>query len=351
MRGSVADQFPWDNGPATSDNSEYNFAAPYKGPDDTAEADLIEALRKTKAFKRLRDISFLGALDYFLVPSGKSGSRRYTRSQHSLGVAALSKAYLDLSGRHTSQQRLTCIAAAILHDIGHAPFSHTLEPIFTEEFGLDHHRASERIITGLVPLGHDVSGVLRSFAIDPLAVVHLLNGGDDLFDHFFSGPINFDTIEGILRARSYLKMQRLGLSPVKVMEAALSRSTSESRHIVDGFWQSKDEMYSVIIRSKRGAFFDALFQAIARHYRSDLVPDDFYTTEAQMFEKLPLLREAVEKENVTDLAVALMPNEVIYQLRNFYIDKSADFNSDQDRQRYRQRKTGSSLTVRDFLRV
>lgn len=347
----VADQLSW-NGPVTPDsNSEYDFAAPYTGPDDTAEAELIEALKKTKAFKRLRHISFLGALDYFLTPSGKPRRRRYTRFQHSLGVAALAKAYLDLRNRHTPQQRLVCTAAAMLHDIGHAPFSHTLEPVFLEEFGLDHHKVSERIITGLVPLGSEVSRILKSFSIDSLEVVHLLNGGDELFDGFFSGPINFDTIEGILRARSYLRMQHLGLSPIKVMKAALGRTTPESRYIVDGFWYSKDEMYSVVIRSKRGAFYDALFQSIARRDRSKLDPADFYATEAEVFKKLPLLQIALEGDRVAQLAEAVMPREVSYQLRNFYVDKGTEFKSNEDRKRYRQKKIGSSLTVRDFLRV
>ena len=212
-RISVTDQLPWDDSSTPSQDGNYDFADPYSGADDSAEADLIDALLKTRAFQRLKGVKFLGALDYFLVSRPNGSVKRYTRYQHSLGVATLAKTYLRLR-HHTAQQRLLCVAAAMLHDVGHPPFSHTLEPVFEEAFGLNHHIATERLITGLAPLGDEITGVLRDFGLDPLAVLHLLNGGDELFDRFFSaGPINFDTIEVFLRARLYLGMQKLGYLP------------------------------------------------------------------------------------------------------------------------------------------
>ncbi|HUE79396.1 MAG TPA: HD domain-containing protein [Sphingomicrobium sp.] len=347
----MVDQLNWDNAEGVTNNGEYDFAAPYDGPDDTAEADLIDALLETLAFKRLGDVRFLGALDYFLVsqPNGSSRNKRFTRLQHSLGVAALAKAYLDLKQVHTPQQRLLCVAAAMLHDIGHPPFSHTLEPVFEEAFGINHHGASERIITGLVPLGSEIVEILRSFGIDPLAVLHLLNGGDELFDHFFSGPINFDTIEGILRARNYLRMQKLGLTPMKVMKAAVSRSSPESRHIVDGFWHSKQEVYAVVVRSKSGVFYDALFQAIVRSHINALTLADYFATEAEIFRKIPLLRDVLKKDKVAEIARAVLPAEVAYYLRQFYIDDGGTFHSGEDNKRYRQKKALGSLTLGDIL--
>jgi uncharacterized protein len=345
-RTVVADQLPWDDASSASQNGHYDFSAPFRDADDTAEADLIEALSKSKPFQRLKDVRF----DYFLVTQPNGRIKRYTRYQHSLGVAALAKAYLKLR-HHTSEQRLLCVAAAMLHDVGHPPFSHTLEPVFEEAFGFNHHVATERLITGLVPQGRELSNVLRSFGIDPLGVIHLLNGGDDLFEGFFSGPINLDTIEGILRARNYLGMQRLGLSPLAVMRAAASRDNLESRRIVDAFWQSKHEVYAVVIRSKFGVFYDGLFQAIAKEHINTLSVSDFYATEKEIFRKIPLLREALKSKRVREIAQKVLPNEIAYQFRDFYIDDDSTFSSDQDRKRYKQKKTGTSLTVREILGV
>jgi hypothetical protein len=349
-RALVADQLLWESGDTEPENGQYDFAEPYAGSDNTAEAELIEALIQTKAFRRLEDIRFLGALDYFLVsqPNGKVTSRRYTRHQHSLGVAALAKEYLDET-KHSRQQRLLCVAAAMLHDVGHTPFSHTLEPVFTNAFGIDHHRASERIITGLAPLGSEIPDVLKTFGIDPLAVLHVLNGGDEHFDRFFSGPINFDTIEGILRARTYLRMQKLGLSPLKVMKAAIARSNPESQHVVDGFWHSKDEIYSLVIRSKRGAFYDTLFQEIVRQHLNRLTAEDFYTTETSIFRKIPMLRDALDFRKMPTIARRLLPSSLGYDVRRFFVDRAIDFTTGADLMRYRQTKAQSCLTREEIL--
>lgn len=349
-RAFVSDQLPWDDSKSISQEGNYNFAEPYDGPDDSAEADLIDALLKTRPFQRLKGVRFLGALDYFLIARPNGSVKRYTRYQHSLGVAALAKAYLKLR-HHTREQRLLCVAAAMLHDVGHPPFSHTLEPVFEEAFGLDHHLATERLITGLAPRGSEIVSVLRSHGVDPLGVLHLLNGGDDLFDGFFSGPINFDTIEGILRARRYLGMQGLDLSPLKVMKAAASRETPESQRIVDAFWQAKHDVYAVVIRSRTGVFFDGLFQAIAKAHLDALDPSDFYASERAIFHKIPLLRHALNSQQVRRIAQEFLPKKIAYQFRKFYIDDDSDFRFGQDKHRYRQTKTGSSLTVSEILGV
>jgi hypothetical protein len=223
--------------------------------------------------------------------------------------------------------------------------------VFEETFGLNHHIATERLITGLAPLGNEITAVLRNFGLDPLAVLHLLNGGDELFDGFFSGPINLDTIEGILRARLYLGMQKLGLSPVKVMKAAASRQGPESQRIIDAFWQSKHQVYALVIRSKAGVFYDGIFQAIVRDHIDSLQPSDFYATEKAIFETLPLLRDVLDSDLVRKIAKQVLPTQIPYQFRQFYIDDTVDLKTHDYKERYRQQKTGSYLTVRDFLRV
>lgn len=348
QRETVVDQLPWADGSPASGNGEYDYVTPFRGSLDSAEAELIKILASTAAFRRLGDVRFLGALDYFLVAHPNTSNKRYTRLQHSLGVAALAKSYLNLKS-HSSHQRLLCVAAAMLHDIGHPPFSHTLEPVFGELFGLDHHKASERIISGQVPLGHDIVKVLREFGLHPLAVLDVLNGSDDLFDGFFSGPINFDTIEGILRARNYLKMQRLGLSPIKVMQAAAMRDDPVCQQIVDEFWNSKHEVYTLVIRSRLGVLYDSVFQQIARVEAAALSPGDFFASESEIFRKIPLLREVLKKDKLKEIAQDVLPEEVGYQVRQFFIDPGVSFSDRADARRYRQAKSPTFLTLRDIL--
>src|SRR5690349_3257178 len=82
--------------------------------------------------KRLEDISFLGAIEK-LGPSNTSGAG--SRLDHTIGVAYL--AYLGTFNVNETE-RNTAIAAALLHDIGHGPLSHSSEPFFKKAFGIDH---------------------------------------------------------------------------------------------------------------------------------------------------------------------------------------------------------------------
>ncbi|MEN9239861.1 MAG: HD domain-containing protein [Thermostichales cyanobacterium SZTDM-1c_bins_54] len=104
-----------------------------------AEEALIIRLIDTPPFQRLRRIRQLDTA-YFTF-HGAEGSR-FT---HSLGVLHVTQRVFDLlAGRHPQLQpyRGLALAAALLHDIGHSPFSHAGEKMF----GCHHERWTLRIL-------------------------------------------------------------------------------------------------------------------------------------------------------------------------------------------------------------
>jgi len=106
--------------------------------DDPVEAmamDLIDSA----PFQRLRRIRQLGPA--YLTFHGAESSR-FT---HSLGVLHLARqalAGLERHHPHLSDHRALLLASALLHDIGHAPLSHSGE----EMFGLHHEAWSARLV-------------------------------------------------------------------------------------------------------------------------------------------------------------------------------------------------------------
>ena len=102
---------------------------------DKEREKLIIDLINTREFQRLRRIRQLGAL--FLTFHGAE----HTRFTHSVGVAFMAKRIFDSllaasqipkRGRALERTRLVAIAAALLHDVGHGPFSHLYEKVFND---------------------------------------------------------------------------------------------------------------------------------------------------------------------------------------------------------------------------
>src|SRR5207245_10145126 len=102
---------------------------------DKERERLIIDLINTREFQRLRRIRQLGAL--YLTFHGAE----HTRFTHSVGVAFMAKRIFDSllaagqiprKGAAVERTRLVAIAAALLHDVGHGPFSHLYEKVFND---------------------------------------------------------------------------------------------------------------------------------------------------------------------------------------------------------------------------
>lgn len=105
---------------------------------------LVRKLIDTPGFQRLRHIRQNGVTN--LVFHGAE----HSRFAHSLGVAWTASKMLDAIERNSGQAmdpqvREDTVLAALLHDVGHGPFSHTLEEILGH--GFDHEDMTTRFLT------------------------------------------------------------------------------------------------------------------------------------------------------------------------------------------------------------
>lgn len=325
----------------------YDFANP--GTADLKalfkDRGLVAALEETRAFQRLKEIRFLGGIDYVLVrsPNGAKGNIRYTRYQHSLGVARLAAYYCDSLALPLEERQLVC-AAALLHDLGHAPFSHSLEPVFEEVFGIEHHKVTIGIISGAAEIGHQVFEVLSHFKVDIDQLIATISGEHDRYHKFFSGPINFDTLEGILRTHTYVSAKQSLLTPEAVTRAAIYRRDVEDQRQVDEFWRHKHSVYRDVIYSRRGVLADYVCQRVMRANIELMSESDFLSTEPLLFRKLPPLRDMLTNPQFVDVAEAFLEEPVRYTSRRFWVDAAGDFFAHDDRNRYRQDKSEATLS-------
>lgn len=313
----------------------------------TGKDPLLMELIDTQAFQRLKDIRFLGAIDYCLIPrpNGKLGAIRYSRYEHSLGVMQLARLYCFRRNIRRSERRLLC-AAALLHDIGHPPLSHSVESVFREKFGIDHHTASKDIICGRKPPGKNVFSILRRYGVDVEELVAVVSGEVASFDGFFHGPINFDTIEGILRSYRYIRRIPSASSPDVVTDAAIRRENEKDKNIVDAFWQCKDWVYKKIINSEDSVLSDFACKKFLQKNLGRIKSASFFGTETKLFQQLPGLRELLTSRSFKAEVIRMVDEPVCYVFRNYYIDREGDFFSRQDDVRYRHSRSKRILTLK-----
>jgi HD superfamily phosphohydrolase len=151
------------------------------------------ACMDTAAVQRLRYVRQLGHA--FLVYPGAT----HSRFEHALGAYHLARraiATLDERGELADideLERLAVRLAALLHDIGHYPFSHALE-----EAGFPHHEGlgAARLRTG--ELGDVLRGIGGDAFIDRIAA--LIEGNSDSpLGGLVSGSLDLDKIDYLSR--------------------------------------------------------------------------------------------------------------------------------------------------------
>jgi len=154
---------------------------------------LAQELVDTPAFQRLRYVRQLGLA--FLVYPGAT----HTRFEHALGTYLLARRAVSLLEdrgvlQHTESDECRIVRiAALLHDVGHYPFSHALE-----EIGAMHH---EEVARPLVTRGAIADILRRELGADaPDRVMELIRGkSDSPLQRLISGSLDLDKIEYLTR--------------------------------------------------------------------------------------------------------------------------------------------------------
>ncbi|MFB6133422.1 MAG: HD domain-containing protein [Halanaeroarchaeum sp.] len=147
--------------------------------------DTARDLLDTPAVQRLRHVKQLGTA-VLVYPSAN-----HTRFEHSLGVYHLASQALDhlgIRGSHAKHLR----AAALLHDVGHTPYSHNVEPIVERRTGLAHEDVAD------VLNGGEVAHVLETNDLDPDRIAGLI-AGEGPYADLVSGELDVDRMDYLVR--------------------------------------------------------------------------------------------------------------------------------------------------------
>ena len=180
------------------------------------EEVMIMELIETDAFQRLRRIKQLGTAS--LVFHGAESSR-FT---HSIGVFCVArKIYnrlIEIDPKFESY-KFSLYGAALLHDVGHGPLSHTSEQIF----GHDHEDWSKKLIKNYTP----INSILKKYDVKAPTIIGDLFSSKNLLNNplktLISSEIDCDRLDYLLRD-SYNTGTKYGLVDLERIISALTFS-------------------------------------------------------------------------------------------------------------------------------
>lgn len=196
-----------------------------------------ERLINTPAFLRLQRVKQLGFV-YRIWPGAT-----HTRYEHSLGCYHLALRALrtllqrgedgGLYGVSISSVR-TLVVAALLHDIGHYPFSHTIEELGSPI--ISHEQVGRSIIEN-----SEIATLLeRDYSLSPERVANFIDppktkalpADDELLSHLLSGALDVDKLDYLPRDARGCNVPYGGVDVARLLSALRVQDVSGQRRIV-----------------------------------------------------------------------------------------------------------------------
>jgi len=218
---------------------------------------ILVDLLKTPEVQRLHNIKQLG-FAHLVFPGAN-----HTRFEHSLGSSMIASQIADILALNDEEKKLiTC--AAQLHDIGHGPFSHTLESILLERFGVNHVDLTEKLILGNYDIldpkeqqfisAPKVHEILDKYQVNEKDIVNIIRGKlskKSYLSQLLNSTIDVDQLDYLMRDAYYtgvaygmIDLQRL-LQTIMIHKGNLTMMR-KGVNVVENILMARALMYSSV---------------------------------------------------------------------------------------------------------
>jgi HD superfamily phosphohydrolase len=276
----------------------------------------IAELLESPEIQRLYNIKQLG-FAHLVFPGA-----HHTRFEHSLGtyhIASQISETLDI--RDDEREIVSC--AALLHDIGHGPFSHTLEFLLLEKFGVNHIDLTEELIFGENEIFESnekdfiktksVHQILTNNNIDKKEIINIIRG--KTYKKFYlsqilNSTIDVDQLDYLIRDAYYtgvlygmIDIERL-LQTLVINEDSLAIKR-KGVGVVENILMARGLMYSSVYFHKTVRIAELMLSK-AIEVIPDLEPFEFFRlTDTEIVSSLKKMG-MYQKEIVTRLKYRIL---------------------------------------------
>jgi len=309
----------------------------------------------TPLFQRLRNIHHMGT-GYLTYPGAT-----HTRFEHSLGVAELGKSVLisiicNSNGNSTNiwniendeleKMKKTVRYACLLHDIGHAPFSHTCESFFHEEvqkitpeitskinFLMQGEETSETIL--IKKADHELvscyivlteyKSILEDLGVNPKSVGALILGrvNKDVDSKYYrnykilaeivNSPIDVDKFDYLLRDNYMTGAALISLDRERLLSAYIVSEDSlvlsgKALSLISNLIIGRQQVYMWIYQHHKVVYTNALLEKILKMLiQKGKIKPDFFSVDSIVNKKIDdftviaEIRRFVEDDDIKDI--------------------------------------------------
>jgi len=268
-------------------------------------------LLSTPEVQRLHGIKQLG-FAHLVFPGA-----HHTRFEHSLGACAIATRISDIL-ELPSQEKDLVTCATLLHDIGHGPFSHTLEAILLERFGVDHVDLTEQLILGKYTIFDDTEKtfihaatmhqILEQYGANQKDIVSVIRGKRSkkpYLGQLLNSTIDVDQLDYLMRDAYYtgvsyglIDVQRL-LQTIMIHKGNLAMMR-KGVSVVESILMARALMYSSVYFHKTVRIAELMLLK-ALEELPDAEPFEFFRmTDAEIMTRL-LTKGRYQQEIVTRL--------------------------------------------------
>lgn len=235
----------------------------------SVEYNVITKIINSSEFQRLRRVKQLAG-----VPMAYHGAE-HSRFSHSIGAYHVATLFLnnkDLKEALSQRDKILFLATALLHDIGHGPYSHAFEDVFKT----DHEIIGTNIILNSKDLRKILDEVDLNFAEDITSII-LKQNKFPLLEQLISSQLDVDRLDYLLRDAYFcgvtygnIDIDRL----IRVMRIHDGKIVFKSSgiHAIESYLISRYHMY-----------FQVYFHRVARNY--ELVLEKIYLRVKDLIEE------------------------------------------------------------------
>ena len=240
----------------------------------------------SREFQRLRRIHQLGGT-YEVYHTAE-----HSRFAHSLGVYEVCRRMVnEVSGLQelSEEDKVTVMCAALLHDLGHGPFSHAFESITP----VVHEVYTQRVILEDTEINRVLKQVSEDFPQKVASIIDYSHP-NELLNQIVSGQLDADRMDYLLRdayftGTSYgkfdleriLRTMRVKDNKIVVKESGI--------HSVEDYIMARYHMYWQVYYHPVGRSFEAILYSIFKRMKDLYKENPTCLEELQMF--IPFLKQ------------------------------------------------------------